>query len=175
MSRASHGFSFLEIMFAVALIGGVLAPILYFIQVSHRGTKVSVNEVTATNLASEIIEAVQALPVDVLTPIDESEKETFTGDLIQNGSIQPDFYDKAFGDAEKQGFRVAIPPFPKNWNCNLIIEPIMIPSDLLDDDSEGKRTLAETVKRLIMITIRISWKEYGTQHSLKLKTVRGQL
>lgn len=175
MKSQTRGVTFLEIMFAIGILAGVLGPLVYFLGLTHRSTRGSVNEVNATNLATEIMEAVQSLPGDVLSPIDASTPGTFEGDLVQNGVLHTGFFDRVFGEAVKSGFAVNIPPFPKGWNCNLIVTPIVMPSKVADDDSDGKRNTAEHVRQMILITVRVSWKEYGTPRNLLLKTARGRM
>jgi len=167
--------TFVEVLMAMGILAGILAPLLYFMGVTHQSNRGSTSMVMASNLATEVMEAVQALPVDVLAPIDGSTPGTQAGDLIQNGVMQPSFYDQVFGAAVARGYLVNIPPFPKGWDANLIISPVEVPINIPAGGSDGQRALAERARQMITITVRVSWKEYGVARSIHLATTRGRL
>ena len=65
MTRTPNGaFSYIELVLALVVIGLALLPILSTYSASHQNTRATLEEVTSVNFASELIEALQALPFD---------------------------------------------------------------------------------------------------------------
>lgn len=61
-SLAPHGVSLIEILVATAIIVVVFVPLMTLFTQTIRSTEISLDEVLATNLASEVIEQIEVLP-----------------------------------------------------------------------------------------------------------------
>lgn len=59
---ARRGFSFIEVLVATALLVAVLIPIVFVISQSMRTSEVSLDELTASLWASELVEQLECLP-----------------------------------------------------------------------------------------------------------------
>ncbi|MBF0547972.1 MAG: prepilin-type N-terminal cleavage/methylation domain-containing protein [Candidatus Riflebacteria bacterium] len=171
-----HGFSFVELIMAMAIIAVTLGPMLWFINRSHLATRMSVNEVIATNAASELMEAIQTLPVDLLAPIDESTPASAQqGDLIRDGAIQGTFQTLVFGKALEKGFFIKIPTLPKGWNCYIIIKPMATQSNVPANSTTSLVDRAAYARQIILISIQITWLDRGVPKKITLKTVRSRV
>ena len=161
MSRKRHGaFTFVEVVMAVFVIGVALAPILWFFTISSRSTRVTINEVNASNLASEILETIQGIPFEFLENVD--------------GPLNPETAQTIFAKAKQAGITVTLPKPPDDqWKFFLKIEPISLEKQYPPETAEPVKEAADTAATLRRIQVIIQWPEEGRQQELKLVTARG--
>jgi len=168
-----RGVSFIEVIFAISILAGVLGTLILFMGNTHRLTKTSIHEIVASGLANEILEAVQSIPEKALSPIDGT-TNSLEGDLVCDGQLQEHFYNLVFGKAASLGHVVAIPDFSAGWDCNLTISPIKVPSLVDSGVSDGVKLQTKTAETQMLITVRIVWKNYAAKRQLTLQTIRGR-
>ncbi|MBF0410361.1 MAG: prepilin-type N-terminal cleavage/methylation domain-containing protein [Candidatus Riflebacteria bacterium] len=120
----SKGFSLIEILVAIMIISLAFLPLLSAFSSSHRNTRAVFEEVIASNIASEIIEALASLPLQNTMILHENEyKIDKSGDMLLDPSGIDVFRDERnaglfprlnFGNLP-EGFRVfiEIESFPK--------------------------------------------------------------
>lgn len=151
-----RGFTFPEVLMAVLVVGLALLPLLWFFASSHVSVRSSIGEVWADTLASEVIEAVQALPFETL------------GDY--QGPLAP----AAFARAAAAGFPVPLPNVRPGYKCDLNISAIECERLIPDTLPVPVRERAVQASRLFDVTVTVTWTEKGgRQQSIALSTVRG--
>ncbi|MFZ2961001.1 MAG: prepilin-type N-terminal cleavage/methylation domain-containing protein [Candidatus Ozemobacteraceae bacterium] len=143
------GFSMVELMLVLVVIGLGLIPILSTFSASHQNTRATLEEVIATNFASELIEAIQALPFDQV--------KLFPGDDLAvdaSGNLNPDPFDLARAAGNNPG--IIGKTLPSAFRIHLEISPF---------------PAGATNSRLLKIALVIKWG--GRNQEIKLLTLKG--
>lgn len=169
------GFTLVEVLIAALVIGLGLVPLVWFISVSHHATRLTIDEVMASNLATELLEAVQALPFDLVGQMDATTPgDPYAGDIVRDGVVQTQLLEQTFRPAIGAGFLLKIPEFPKGWHANLIIRrvPTTLERPLPADLSAGLRVKADEAREYLAITVRVSWPASGAMRQIILMTAR---
>lgn len=65
--KGQKGFSFVEIMLGVVILGVLIVPLLGLFSSSSRATKSTVERAMALNLAADVIEYVRSIPYDSIS------------------------------------------------------------------------------------------------------------
>lgn len=160
------GFSFVEVLIAVLLIGLILVPILWFMTVSHRNTRSTINEVIASNLASEFMESIRALPFGTIRRVD--------GEIVMASGPDMAVVDLVFGEAKKAGFKVNIPVFPPGWKCALKIDDLAVSQAPLTGLPLPVVEKAKRAAGMFSVFVRVTWNEGGLEQNLDLLTALGR-
>lgn len=99
-----NGFSFIELVLTLLVIGLALLPILSTFSASHQNTRATMEEIVSVNFASELIEALQALPFAQLCLMDAQV-------AFENGAFSPDPFALAATMGNQHGMSSrALPP-----------------------------------------------------------------
>ena len=143
------GFSMVELILVLVVIGLALLPILSSFSASHQNTRATLEEVMATNYASELMEAIQALPFDQV--------KLFSGDvgLDATGNLSPDPFELARAAGNNPGFVGKM--LPSAFQINLEISPF--PAGAVHS-------------RLLKITLTVKWGSRNQE--IKLTTLKGE-
>ncbi|MBF0498919.1 MAG: hypothetical protein HQM09_02195 [Candidatus Riflebacteria bacterium] len=151
MTNIRLGFSMIEIALVVIILGLALLPILSTFSSSHQNTRVTLEEIIATNFASELLEALQALPYDQIQLIPNND---LTMDSL--GNFIPDPFAVAKSKNNFPG--LSFKKLPQNFKVNLTIEPFPLGS------------LNSMIKAL---TLNIKWG--ARNQEIQLMTLKGAM
>ena len=159
-ARRNGAFTFVEVVIAIFVICVALAPILWFFGSSSRSTRVTINEVNASNIASEILESIQGIPFELLD--------------FYDGPITQQLTQAAFMRARAAGITVTLPQKPTpEWVYHLKMEPVQLEKTYLPETAEPLKDAADKASRLMRIQVTIQWPEGGRLQELKLVTAKG--
>ena len=147
--HSAIGFSMVELILVLVVIGLALLPILSSFSASHQNTRATLEEVIATNFASELIEAIQALPFNQV--------KLFSGDvgIDASGNLSPDPFELARAAGNNPGFVGKM--LPSAFQVHLEISPF--PAGAVNS-------------RLLKITLMIKWGSRNQE--IKLTTLKGE-
>jgi type II secretory pathway pseudopilin PulG len=150
MKHPRHAYSLIEMLLVVLVIAMALLPILTSFNASHQNTRATLEEVLASNLASELIEALQALPYDQVA--------WFASDVTIDaaGDLHPDPFATARAAHNFPG--LAAKTLPGNIRVRLAVEPF---------------PPAATSPALKKIELTVSWGVRGQE--IKLTTLKGKI
>ena len=146
---STAGFSMVELILVLVVIGLALIPILSTFSASHQNTRATLEEVLATNFASELIEAIQALPFDQV--------KLFAGDdlnLDASGNLSPDPFELAKAAGNNPG--LIGKTIPSAFRIHLEISPF---------------PAGATNSRLLKINLVIKWGSRNQE--IRLLTLKG--
>lgn len=147
----TSAFTMIELILALVIIGAALLPILSTYSASHQNTKVTLEEVIAVNFASELIEALQALPFEQLCLINSD--ITF-----MDGEFNPDPF--AIASSQENKHSISQRTLPDNFKINVLVNSYPISGYLIEDTS------------LVHIQVTINW---GTRNrEVILTTLKGK-
>ncbi len=155
MSR--RAFSLLEVLIAAAVLSLALMPILSVVTASHGDSRSTLEESLASNLASELIEAVQALPLE-LVPVGYD-------DEVGPGT---------FAAAEAAGFHVGLASPAPGFTRRLKTETLAVESAVPAGMAAGVQERAASAATLLRIRVRVEWTSRGRAEVVQLVTARGR-
>ena len=149
-SERNSGFTLIELIIVLVVIALALIPILSTFSSSHQNTRATLEEIIATNIASELIEPLQALPYDQIKLFDSN----ITLDTA--GNMAPDPFELAKLKNNFPGLSFKL--FPNNFQVNLVVEPF---------------PPAASIDSLKVITLKIKWGSRNQE--IILTTLKGNL
>ncbi len=152
-----RAFSIVEVLIAVTVIALALLPIISLMTSSSKDVRSTMEEIIASNLASELLETLQSLPVSVLPLGHDGEIETGT-----------------FAAAEAAGYKTQLASCPAGVMRHLKIDLLSIDSTIPTDCAADVKTLAASAAAVIEMKVEIRWKKQGRDHKLCLITSRGR-
>lgn len=148
---SAKGFSFIELVLTLVVIGLALLPILSTYSASHQNTRATMEEVTSVNFASELLEALQALPFDQLclmnSPIEFS-----------NGNFTPDPFAVAMAKGNHHG--LGDRPLPEGFETTLLI------------DTYPDSGLLIAAAKMLRISVTVRWGQ--RRRHIQLLTLKGR-
>lgn len=146
----NSGFTLIELLIVLVVITIALLPILSSFSSSHQNTRATLEEIIATNIASELIEALQSLPYDQISHSNSNIA------LDTAGNMTPDPFEIAKSKNNFPGLSFKV--FPNNFQVNLVVEPF----------PPGASTYF-----LRIITLKIKWGNRNQE--IILTTLKGNL
>lgn len=152
-----RGVSFVEVLIAMVVIGLAMFPILSVMSSSHGDTRSTMEEVVASNLASELLEAVQSLPYE-LVPVN-IDTETQAG---------------TFAAAEGAGYQVCLASPPAGFKRFLKTTTLAVESSVASTLPRGVQDRAATAAVMLKIRALVQWTTRGRPESVHLETARGR-
>jgi type II secretory pathway pseudopilin PulG len=158
LAEPRQGMSMVEIVVALAIMIIAALPILTLMNSSHSDTRSTMEEVMASNLASEIIESFQSMPVEFI-PVG------FDGPID----------DSAFAAAENAGYKFPLATAPLDFDINLKISQLNLDSDIPANSAADVAQKAASAAKIIRIEARIEWESKGRQRKLQLVTAKSRL
>jgi type II secretory pathway pseudopilin PulG len=158
LAEPRQGMSMVEIVVALAIMIIAALPILTLMNSSHSDTRSTMEEVMASNLASEIIESFQSMPVEFI-PVG------FDGPID----------DSAFAAAENAGYNFPLASPPLNFDINLKISQLNLDSDVPANTAVDVAQKAASAAKIIRIETKIEWESKGRQRKLQLVTAKSRL
>lgn len=114
-------------------------------------------EIIASNLASELLETLQSLPVSVLP-------------LGHDGAVDVG----TFAAAESAGYKTQLATCPAGMQRQLQIELLPIESAIPADSAADVRSEAASAAVVIVMKVEVRWKKQGRDHTLHLVSARGR-
>ncbi|MBF0407958.1 MAG: hypothetical protein HQM10_11425 [Candidatus Riflebacteria bacterium] len=148
--------SFVELLIAIVVIALAMFPIMSLVSTSHGDSRSTLEEVIASNLASEAIEAVQSLPLK-LVPM----------------NVDTEIVAGTFAVAEAAGYTVGLATPPVGFKRFLKTEAVSIESVVPSDLQQGIKDRAASASVIIKIKARVEWSTRGRPESVQLVTARG--
>jgi hypothetical protein len=149
--KPKHAVTLVELILTFFIIVMVLLPIFSSYSASHQNTRVTLEEVIAVNFASEIIEALQALPFDQLGLIN-SELD------FQDGEFTPDPFAVALEQGNKHG--ISQRNLPQNFKTHVLVDSYPDSGYLVSNTN------------LLIIKITINWG--ARNREVVLSTLKGR-
>jgi type II secretory pathway pseudopilin PulG len=150
-------FSLLEILIAVIVIALALVPIFSVMTTSHKDVRAAMEEVIASNLASELLETLQALPA-ALIPLGHA------------GELQAG----AFAPAEAAGYRTILADCPPGFTRHLFVDLLPIDSSIPPGLPRDVQARAASAAAVIEMRVEIRWRKQGRDRTLFLVTTKGR-
>jgi len=148
---SARGFSFIELVLALVVIGLALLPILSTYSASHQHTRASMEEVTSVNFASELMEALQALPFDQVCQMNSQIE-------FKNGNFIPDPFTIALAKGNHHG--LGDRTMPEGFETTLLI------------DTYPNSGLLFTEAKMLQISVTVRWGQ--RRRHIKLMTLKGR-
>ncbi|MBU1105184.1 MAG: prepilin-type N-terminal cleavage/methylation domain-containing protein [Candidatus Riflebacteria bacterium] len=147
----SRGFSFIELVLTLVVIGLALLPILSTYSASHQNTRATMEEVISVNFASELMEALQALPFDQLCLMNSPV-------VFDNGNFSPDPFEIALANGNHHGLSGrALPP---DFETHLLVDTYPDTGLLIPDAN------------MLCITVTVRWGQRNRK--IQLMTLKGR-
>ncbi|NLI75558.1 MAG: prepilin-type N-terminal cleavage/methylation domain-containing protein [Candidatus Riflebacteria bacterium] len=150
-------FSLLEVLIAVVVIALALVPIFSVMTTSHKDVRSAMEEVIASNLASELLETLQALPAPLIP-------------LGHAGELQAG----AFAAAEAAGYRTTLADCPPGFTRHLFVELLPIESSIPAGLPREVQERAASASAVIEMRVEIRWQKQGRDRTLFLVTTKGR-
>jgi len=147
----TSAFSYIELVLALVVIGLAQLPILSTYSASHQNTRATLEEVTSVNFASELIEALQALPFDQLCLMDA--EVTFN-----NGVFAPDPFATAALSGNQHG--MSSRPLPPEFSTHVFVDSYPVSGMLVKDSA------------MLRIAVTVSWG--ARNRRIQLITLKGR-
>lgn len=149
--RLIRGFSFVELMLALLIIGLAVLPILSMYFSSHQNTRATMEEVVSVNFASELIEALQSLPFDQLCLMNSQVN-------FENGTFSPDPFATAIANGNHPGLSPRA--LPENFKTHVLV------------DSYPNSGMLVSETKLLKILIKVNWG--ARDREIQLMTLKGR-
>jgi hypothetical protein len=149
--RFDYGFSFIELVLTLVVIGLALIPILSTFSASHQNTRATMEEIISVNFASELLEALQALPFDQMCLMNAQVEFT-------NGDFSPD------------PFAIAATMGNQHGMSSRTLPPGFTTHVLVDTYPDSGLLISEA--RLLQISVSIEWGQRNRR--IHLMTLKGR-
>ena len=151
-----RAFSMIELLIALVMIALAMFPIMSVLSASHGDSRTTMEEVLASNLASELVEAVQTLPFELIPQNVDAE--------VAQGT---------FAQAAAAGYRIGLASPPVGFKRFLKTETLAVESAVPAGLSLGVQERAASAAAILKIRVRIEWSSRGRPETLQLVTARG--
>ncbi|MBF0543756.1 MAG: prepilin-type N-terminal cleavage/methylation domain-containing protein [Candidatus Riflebacteria bacterium] len=158
ITKITFGFSLLEILIVLVIMGAAFFPILSLLTSSHGDTRSTLEEVIASNLASELIEAVQSLPFSLIP-----------------APIQEEVSANTFQKASDNGFPVCLASPPAGFKRFISIGPFSVDSQVNNSFSKAVKDQTASAGMMIRIEAWVEWNSQGRKAELHLVSAKGNL
>lgn len=160
---ARHAFTMIELVAAIAVIAVGLVPLLWLLAFSHESTRETVEEFMGTNIATEVIESIQALPFENLEEMEDVRLDDFSNASEASKAFDP-----------------KIPQMSQGFKIFLSLKKIRLRDDLpecgtLPEDRFSKAVKERTAieAQPFLIEVRVEWGEGAPKDCVRLITVKG--
>lgn len=156
-------FAMIELVAAVAVLALGLLPLLWMLASSHGSTRETIEEFIGTNIATEVMESIQALPYETLEEMEDVR-------LDDAGAVPP--------SAGKLGLNIQ--RITKGFKIFLSLKKIDLRDDLPDCGNLPSERFSRAVKERtaieaqpFLIDVRVEWGLGAPSECVRLVTLKG--
>ena len=157
-----RALTFVEVLVALLLFASCFLGLYSIFGGSHGALRGTIDEVNAANLASEMVETIQALPFEVLGPYD---------DVLPN---QADGLAVAFPLAQQAGYRVGSPAVPPGFTVHLSVQEHPVESSVPAGLPPAVVERVASAAVALSCIVEVSWLDKGRPARVVVKTLRGR-